>query len=197
MVFGSHVDLHSLKGLRSILVNEVSSPISSHKRDGLNVWVVADLLRGFEGALDYINDTGGELDLIEQLDKQADCRRSSLAGLDDVGVAAGNSNWEHPERNHGREIERADSSANAQRHSVAVAVDTRGEVPNSFPHHNMADPTSLLDDLQPSEDITFRVRQRLPMLLSDNLGDFILMRSHLGLVFEHVPLPSKKRHLRP
>jgi hypothetical protein len=61
-------------------------------------------------------------------------REVAVRAGSDHGVARGNGNGEHPQRDHGREVERADAGGDTQRLPDAVGVDARAHVLRHLPH---------------------------------------------------------------
>ncbi len=72
---------------------------------------------------------GGAARLHHQLGQRRGDRGVLLRGLQHEGVAAGDGDAEHPHRDHGREVERGDAGADAQRLAHRIDVDPRAGGP--------------------------------------------------------------------
>jgi hypothetical protein len=66
----------------------------------------------------------GQAGLLEQVCEEHRRRRVFLAWLQDECVAARDGVRQHPQRNHGREVERGDAGHNAERLTNGEYVDT-------------------------------------------------------------------------
>jgi len=105
-------------------------------------------------AVDNVQDTLGEASLLGKLGQDHGRTGVPLGGLKDVGVSAGDGHGEHPEGNHGGEVEGADSGGNSERLPVRVGVHILGNSGESLTHQKSGDGAGVLNDLCKSE--TFR-----------------------------------------
>ncbi len=175
MVLGAHVALHSLAVVRGGSVNVLTSVVASDKRYSLDVGVSADVCHGVSATLDNVDDAIGHSGLLEEIEEDLHGSGDLLRGLHDVGVTEGDGQREHPQGAHGREVEGSDTSAHTEGHSVAVEVNTLGDVAEGLALGEGGEAASVLDDLEASEDITLGVNETLTVLLSDDGSDFVLV----------------------
>ena len=105
MVLSTHVDLDSLVIFSSILVNVVSSFISSYEGDCLDILVFSDLLNCIETTMDKIHNSLRDSKFLEDTNEVLTCVGDTLRSLHDESVSASNCIREHPKRDHSREVE--------------------------------------------------------------------------------------------
>jgi hypothetical protein len=79
-------------------------------------------------AVDDVEDAVGQPGLGEELGQEHGRTRVALGGLQHHGVAAGDGVGEHPERHHGREVERRDAPHHAEGLAQRPDVDARGHL---------------------------------------------------------------------
>lgn len=70
-----------------------------------------------------------------------------LRGLQQVGVAAHHSHGEHPQGDHGREVEGGDASAHPEGQAVGVGVHVLSDGGQGFTEHQGGDAASVLRHL--------------------------------------------------
>merc|ERR1719322_527801 len=114
MVLGSHVALDSLAIGGSSLVYVSSSRVSTDKGDCSDVRMITDEVDGVMLTVDDIDDTIWHTRLLEKLQQRHAGRGVPLTGLHDVGVAADGGHGEHPQRDHGREVEGRDAGTDSK-----------------------------------------------------------------------------------
>ena len=129
----------------------------------------------------------GRPGFFKQLDQAGGGERVLLRGLEHEGIAAGHGHGEHPQRNHGREIERGNAQAHAQRLRVGIAVDAIGHVLHRLAHHQAGNIGGVLHHLDAAPHITHGIFHGLAQLLRDDGGDLGLMLLEQLLVLEHEP----------
>lgn len=84
--------------------------------------MITDEVNSVVLSVDDVDDSVGHAGLLCKLDQGHAGRGVTLRGLHDVGVAADGCHREHPERDHGGEVERGDSGADAQRSAVGSQI---------------------------------------------------------------------------
>lgn len=65
--------------------------------------------------------------ILEHFGQEHGASWDAFRGLHQVGVATNHPNGEHPERNHGREVKRGDSSTHPDGQAVGVSVHVLGD----------------------------------------------------------------------
>jgi hypothetical protein len=105
VVLSTHVDLDSLVIFSSILVNVVSSFVSSYEGDCLDIFVFSDLLNCIETTMDKIDNSLRDSNFLKDINQILTCVWDTFRSLHDESVSASNCIREHPKRNHSREVE--------------------------------------------------------------------------------------------
>ena len=77
--------------------------------------------------------------VLQQFGKHHGTARHSLRGLHQVGVSTHHAHREHPQRDHGREVEGGDAGTHTKRQPVGVGVHVFGDGGQSFTHHERGD----------------------------------------------------------
>jgi hypothetical protein len=152
--------------------------VATDERNSSDVGVCADVSNSVFASLNNVNDAIGDTRLLQKVKKDLHGAGHLLRGLHDVGVAKSNGDWEHPKGAHGREIERSDSSANTEGHSVRVEVNALGDVSQGLTLVERGEAASVLNDLEASEHITLGIDEGLAVLFSNDGGDFVLVNRY-------------------
>ena len=135
----------------------------SHERNRLDVRVVAQGVDHVFAAVNHVQHASRDARLQGQAHEFFRHQRILLRWLQHEGIAAGNRHREHPQRDHGGEVERGNAGAHAQRLHHAVGIDATGHVLRVFTHLQGADIGSMLDHFQAAEHVAFRVEQGLAL----------------------------------
>ena len=85
--------------------------------------MVADRIDHFATAVDQVDDAGGQIALLQQIDHLALRQRHLLRRFQHEGVAGDDRERQEPERHHRRKIERGDRRTDAERLADDVAID--------------------------------------------------------------------------
>src|SRR6185436_16687249 len=101
-----------------------------------------------------IENALGDTGLLEQLSEENGAERYFLAWFQDEGIAAGQRERKHPQRDHRREIERRDADADAQRHIDGFAVDAARDVLQRITKQKRRDTAGVLDIFDATEERT-------------------------------------------
>ena len=96
--------------------------------------------------------------------------RVLLRRLEDEGVAAGDGERRHPQRDHGREVEGRDAGADADRVADREQVDAAADLMAELALHQLRQAAGELDHLEPAGDRALRVLERLAVLVGDQAG---------------------------
>mmetsp|Transcript_32922 Transcript_32922/g.80068 ORF Transcript_32922/g.80068 Transcript_32922/m.80068 type:complete len:229 (+) Transcript_32922:606-1292(+) len=178
-------------------MNVLPSGISSDERDGLDLRGITDEVDAVHAAVNDVENSVRKTSFLGQFAEEHCSTWSLLRGLHHVGVTRGNRDGEHPERDHGREVERADSGTNTKGLANREGVHTGREALHSLAHHCRSEVCSGLDHLESTEDVTLGVGKRLAVLQGDRFGEFLLIFPNQPLQVEHDALSYSDRRLRP
>ena len=173
MVLGAHHALHALTGQAGAVVDVRAHAGGTDKADGLDVLVVADAVHDVNAAMHHVQHASGDAGFQRQFAQADGGHGILLGGLEHEGVAGGDGHGEHPQRNHGREVERGDAGAHAQRLQDGVGVDTASHVVGEFAHLQRADVGSVLDHFQAAEHVAFGVGQGLALFTRQDGSHFL------------------------
>lgn len=102
-------------------------------------------------AVDEVEDALRAAGLLEELTEHDRGERDLLARFQDEGVAAGDREWIHPERDHGREVERRDAGADAEELKERLAVDVAGDVSERVAEEQRGYAAGVLDVIEAAE----------------------------------------------
>ncbi|MNF78837.1 hypothetical protein D3C84_610350 [compost metagenome] len=124
----------------------------------------------------------------------------TLGRLEDEAVTADDRQRVHPQRHHGREVERRDTGHDAQRLEVGPGINVRADVTAVFALEDFRSGTGEFDVLDPALQFTRRVLQGLAMLFADQLRDarFVLLQQlleaehHLGTLGRRRVAPGRE-----
>jgi hypothetical protein len=151
----------------------------------------------YVSTVDNVEDAVGEARFLSQAGQNHRSARVLLRRLEHVGVPRHCASGEHPERDHGREVEGADASAHAQRLLVRVGVQRRGQVLRRLAHHERGGSTRVLHDLQAAEDVASGVRERLALFVGNGQCELFCVLADQVLQLEHHALAVLHAHLLP
>lgn len=85
--------------------------------------------------------------VLQQLGQEHGASWDALGRLHQVRVAAHHPDGEHPQRNHGGEVEGGDAGADAERQAVRVRVHVLGDGGQGFAQHEGGDAAGVLHHL--------------------------------------------------
>ncbi|MNV05399.1 hypothetical protein D3C71_957360 [compost metagenome] len=170
VVLGAHHALRALAGQGGAVVHMGAHLGGAHERHGLDVPVVADRVHSHFAAVDHVEHAGWNAGFERQLHQAHGHHRVLLGGLQHKGVARGNRHREHPQRDHGREVEGGDACAHAQRLQQGVGIDTTGHVVGQLAQLQVADAGGVFNHFEATEHITFGVGQGLALFCRQDGG---------------------------
>lgn len=188
--------LDTLAVARATLVNVFTSLVRSNKGDGLNVLVIADEVDSVLGSVNDVEDTGRNTGLLSKLSQNHSSTRVLLGGLEDAGVANDVGKREHPEGNHGREVEGGNTTDNTERLANGVGIHIGGDL-EVITQQQVGDGTGRLNDLKTTENITTGIGQGLALLQSDRVSNPVHVVTDQELKVEHLALAVKDRGFLP
>lgn len=85
--------------------------------------------------------------VLQELGQHHGAARDSLWRLQQVSVSTHHAHWEHPQRNHSREIERGDAGTHTKGQPVCVCIHVFGDRGESLTQHEGGDTTGVLHHL--------------------------------------------------
>mmetsp|Transcript_22635 Transcript_22635/g.40310 ORF Transcript_22635/g.40310 Transcript_22635/m.40310 type:complete len:473 (-) Transcript_22635:351-1769(-) len=203
VILGAHIGLHTLSVGAPLLVDIAPGCVRTHEGDGLDVGVIQDAVYGVVRAMDDVEDALRQSRLQSQLGQHHSRAGVLLRRLQHHRVSSSNRQWEHPERDHGWKVERADAAGDSEGLSQRKGVDPGGHVLERLPLHEVSRSARLLHHLQPTKNITARVPQCLALLQRDVGSQLVGMFADQVLQVEHNTLtdtdggiaPRRKRRL--
>ena len=145
--------------------------------DGLDGGVGEDGVDGGLVAVDDVEDAVGEAGFLEHLGEEDGGGGVALGGLEDEGVAAGEGEREHPERDHGGEVEGRDAGDDAERLAHGPGVDAGADLLGELAFEELGDAGGVLDVFEAAHDFAFGVGEDLAVLAVEEGGDLV----HAGL----------------
>ncbi len=197
MVLGSHVGLDTLVGLGSAGVDVLTGSVGADEGDTADARLVADVVDAVVGTVDHVEHTVGETSLLGEAGQNEGSRRSLLRGLEDHGVTNSGGNGEHPEGNHGGEVERADTTHDAKGLAVGVGVNVLGELLKSLTLEIAGETACVLDDLETTENGTLGIGDDLAVFSNDCINQLLLVIANKLLELEHVALTNAHGSVAP
>lgn len=107
--------------------------------------------------------------ILQHLGEQHGTGGHALRRLQQKGVAAGQGHGEHPQRDHGGEVERGDACAHAEGQAVGVGVHVFGEGGQRFSQHQGGDAAGVLNHLWRKEErkVLISISQTCTWLIKD------------------------------
>ena len=164
---------------------------------GLDVGVVTNGIHHVFAAVDHIQHAGWNACLQRQFDQTHGDHRVLLRWLQHKSVAGGNGHGEHPQRNHGGEVERCDARTHTQRLQQGVGVDATGHVVGQLTQLQVADAGGVFHHLQAAEHVTFGVGQGLALFGGKDGGQLGHVFADELLVLQEDAGASANRRLAP
>ena len=147
--------------------------------------MVEDRIDHFLVAMDDLADALGQPGFEEEFGEADGNRRVTLARLDDEGVARGDRDARHPQRDHRGEVERGDARADADRLAHRIDVDAGAGALRIFTLQHMRDAAAEFDDFEAALDIALRVGDDLAMLARQHVREAVHVGFDEALEFEH------------
>ena len=118
-------------------------------------------------------DAVGQAGLLPQVGEEQRRGRVLLARLEDERVAAGDRVRAHPQRHHGREVERRDAGDDPERLPDVVDVDVGGGLLGEPTLEQLRDAGGELDVLEAAGDLAERVGVHLAVLGRDDVRQLV------------------------
>ncbi len=173
MVFGSAEGLDAFAVRGAVGVDVLGDEGGTDEADGLDGGVLEDGVDGFFVAVDYVEDAVGEAGFFEEFSEQDGGTGVALAGLEDEGVAAGESDREHPEGHHRGKVEGRDAGDYAEGLAERPTVDARADLLGVFAFEELGDGGGELDDFEAASDFAFGVGEDFAVLGGEDGGEVV------------------------
>ncbi len=178
-----HVVLCAAEGLDALAVfgaggvDVLGDGRGADEGDGLDGGVREDGVDGGLVAVDDVEDAVGEAGFLEHFGEEDGGGGVALGGLEDEGVAAGEGEREHPERDHGGEVEGRDAGDDAERLAHGPGVDAGADLLGEFALEELADAGGVLDVFEAAHDFALGVGEDFAVLAVEEGGELV----HAGL----------------
>ena len=184
MVLCTQVGLDTLAVGRATGVDVFTSLVGANEGNGLDPGLVNDEVDSLGRAVDDVDNTWREASLLGELGQDHGGTRVTLRGLNDASVAGDSGDGNCPERDHGREVERADSCNNTKRLAVGPGLHVLCDLEN-LTSELCGDATGGLGNLETTQDITLCIGESLALLESDARGEAVPVLPDQCGVLEH------------
>lgn len=184
MVLRAQVGLDTLAVGRATGVDVFTSLVGANEGDGLNPGLVDNEVDRLGRAVDDVDDTWREAGLLGELGQDHGSTGVTLRWLNDAGVASDSGDGDCPERDHGREVERADSCNNTKRLAVRPGLHVLCDF-EDLASKLGGDATGGLSDLETTQDIALCVGESLALLEGDARGETVPVLPDQSSVLEH------------
>ena len=196
-VLGASESLDALSGVRGSPVDGPGDRRGSDEGDGADSWVIADRLDDLASPVDEIDDSRGQIALLQQLDHPSLRQRHLLGRLDEKRVPGRDREGEKPERHHGGKVERRDRRADSHRLPDHAAVDPGGDVLETVAHHERWGSAGDLDTLDAAPDASPGFIERLAVLGRDDARELLEVFLEKRLEFEEHSSARHRRRVAP
>jgi hypothetical protein len=148
--------------------------------------MLAHLGHGISSTLNNIYNAIWDTRFLKKVNQNFCSKRNLFARFHDVGITKSNTEREHPEGDHGREVVRADTTHHTEGFAERINIHTAGNTLNSLTLVEGGEGASVLNDLITAENITSSVGERLSVLFGNGSGELVLVLFEKLLVLEHV-----------
>ena len=197
VVLGAGEALHPLHVAGTGFVYVLSDRNRTDKGYGLDGRISQQGINLLFGTVNHLQYTLGCAGLLKQLGQAGWCQRVLLGRFQNKGVAAGNGHGEHPQRDHGREVERRNAGTHPQRLDPGMGIYLAGHVFNGLAHHQGSHVGGVFHHFNAAPDIAFGVVKGLAGFLGQDLGDFVVMFFKQRLITQHHPCSLRNRGFLP
>ncbi|MNO71058.1 hypothetical protein D3C76_619610 [compost metagenome] len=167
--------LHALAALGAFGIDVLGDRGRADEAQGLHFRRLDQRVHGFLVAVHHVQHALRQTGFLEQFGDQQGRARVALGRLEDEGVAAGDGQRVHPQRNHRREVERGDAGDHADRLEVAPGVDIRAYVAAVFALQQFRCGGGVLDVLDAALQLAGGIFDGLAVLFADQFDDALLI----------------------
>mmetsp|Transcript_69395 Transcript_69395/g.185184 ORF Transcript_69395/g.185184 Transcript_69395/m.185184 type:complete len:463 (-) Transcript_69395:135-1523(-) len=175
VVLGPHVALAPLAARGRGEVHLPPDGAAAHEGDGTHGGVGAEELDHGLAAMQEAEDAGRQARLGGEARDDHGGRRHLFGWLQDERVAGPDGYREHPEHNHGGEVERGNADNNSERLAVRRRVHVLGDLLHGLAHHQCRHGNCVLNHLNSTSNITFGINHSLSVLTNNRLHNFGLI----------------------
>ena len=197
VVLGADKALSPLELVGGGAIDMGPDPGRAHETDCLDIGMGQQRIHLLGAAMHHRQNAPGGPRLGKQLGQAHGGERILLGGLEHEAVAAGHRQREHPQRDHGREVEGSDADADPEGLHPGVAIHPARHVAHGLPQGLAGDGAGLLHHLDAAPHIPLGIRQVLAGFLGQQGRQLVVMHFQQMLVVEHHPGPLGGRHLPP
>ena len=135
--------------------------------------MVEDGVDGFLVAVDDVEDAIGQAGFFEHFGDEDGGAGVALAGLEDEGVAAGEGDGDHPQGDHGGEVEWRDAGDDAERLAHGPAVDAGADLLGELAFEEVGDAGGELDVFEAAGGFASGVGEDFAVLGGDEGGELV------------------------
>ena len=197
MVLGAGKALRALHVVGGSAVHVLPHRHRAHERHCLDVRVRQQGIYLLLTTVHHLQQARRCAGFLKQFGQPVRGHRVLLGGLEYEGVTRGDGQREHPQRDHGREVERGDPRTHAQRLGPGMGVDAAGHVFHGFAHHQRGDIGGLLGHFDATPHIPLGVLEGLAGFLAEDFGDLVVMLFQQRLIAQHQTGAFGHRHFFP
>ncbi len=167
----------------------------ANEADRLHPLIGEQHVHRFLVAVDDVQHAGRQPGFGQQLAEQHGRAGVLFRGLEHEGIPAGDGHRQHPQRHHGRKVERGDADADAQRLHQRVGINVATDIGGELTLEQVRDATGKLDHFQPAGDFALGVGKHLAVLAGDQAGDVVTTFFEQFLETKHDPRAHQRRRL--
>jgi hypothetical protein len=136
--------------------------------------------------MDNVHNTIWDAGLLQEINHELGGGWDLLGGLEQVGVAEGDREWEHPQGDHGWEVVGSDTRAHTEWLTEGINIHTRSGTLDSLAHLQRVEGAGVLNALVATEDVTGGVHEGLAVLPAVKSAQLVAVLFQKFLVLKHV-----------
>src|SRR5262249_3429130 len=156
----------------SSLVDVTRHRTRTYERSRAHSRIGEQLVNRVLGAVYEVQHSSRKSGFIGEFDETHRGAWNFVGRLQHKRIAAGDRHWEHPQRNHEREVERSDADANADGMPGRPGVDARADTIDGVTHHQCWNTTGKLNTLDAPLVRAASLFESLAVLLGDQRDQF-------------------------
>ena len=167
------------------VLHNVSHRGGTHETDGVNARVGEDVAHQVAVTSNYVEQTVGQAGLLVEARYEVRGAGNRGGHLEDEGVTGGQGYRVHPQRHHGREVEGANASDDADRLTHSVYVYTTGGLVGEFTLESSVNAAHKVHGFATTGNLTQGVTVSLAAFAHDNVGQLVSVLDHELTELEH------------
>ena len=167
------------------VLHNVSHRGGTHKADGVNARVGEDVAHQVAVTSNYVEQTVGQAGLLVEASYEVRGAGNRGGYLEDEGVTGGQGYRVHPQWHHGREVEGANASDDADRLTHGVYVYTAGGLVGEFTLESSVNAAHKVHSFATTGNLTQGVTVSLAAFAHDNVGQLVSVLDHELTELEH------------